>query len=77
MSKNVAGFEERLLAVQNIITDIEEKQLPLEESVSKYEEGMKLLIGLNHELEDVRQRLTVIRTSAEGKIIEENSVEKT
>ena len=71
MSGKAPGFEERLEEVQKIITAIEEQQLPLEESVAKYEQGMKLLNALDAELKDVRQRLTVIRESGEGRQAEE------
>lgn len=75
MNDKASGFEERLAAVQDIISAIEEQQLPLEESVAKYEEGMKLLTDLDHELKEVCQRLTVIRANAEGEISEESMVE--
>ena len=71
MSEKAPGFEERLGEVQKIITAIEEQQLPLEESVAKYEQGMKLLNALDAELKDVRQRLTVIRKSGENAQAEE------
>ena len=60
------GFEQKLEAVQRLIGQIESGALPLEESVKRYEEGMRLLKGLDAELQDYSRRLTVVRTGPEG-----------
>ena len=60
------GFEQKLEAVQRLIGQIESGALPLEESVKRYEEGMRLLKGLDAELQDYSRRLTVLRTGPEG-----------
>ena len=59
-------FEEKLEAVQRMITRIESGTLPLEESVRCYEEGMKLLKTLDQELQDYSRRLTVLVTGPDG-----------
>ena len=40
-------------------------KLPLEESLKKYEQGMKMLKQLEGQLEDVTRKLTVIRDGQE------------
>ena len=60
MTDKKKSFEERLQEVQEIIDRIEEGQLPLEESVRQFEEGMKTLSGLDEELKDMNRRLTVL-----------------
>ena len=60
------GFEQKLEAVQRLIGQIESGTLPLEESVKRYEEGMRLLKGLDAELQDYSRRLTGLRTGPEG-----------
>ena len=60
MTDEKKSFEERLQEVQEIIDRIEEGQLPLEESVRQFEEGMKTLSALDEELKDMNRRLTVL-----------------
>ncbi|MBO7663598.1 MAG: exodeoxyribonuclease VII small subunit [Clostridia bacterium] len=66
MEENKAGFEERLQRVQAMISDIEEGKLTLEDSVRRYEEGMKELNGLDAELKDLTRRLTILQSGPEG-----------
>ena len=66
MEENKAGFEESLQRVQAMISDIEEGKLPLEDSVRRYEEGMKELNRLDHELKDLTRRLTILQSGPEG-----------
>ena len=68
--KKEAGFEEKLEAVQQLISRIESGTLPLEESVRRYEEGMNLLKTLDAELQEYSRRLTVLRTGPDGKLQE-------
>ena len=59
-------FEARLQSVMNIVTQIEQGNLPLEESVRQYENGMKTLKALETELADMNRRLTVMQVGQEG-----------
>ena len=68
--KKEAGFEEKLEAVQQLISRIESGTLPLEESVRRYEEGMNLLKTLDAELQEYSRRLPVLRTGPDGKLQE-------
>ncbi len=68
--KKEAGFEEKLEAVQQLISRIESGTLPLEESVQRYEEGMNLLKTLDAELQEYSRRLTVLRTGPDGSMQE-------
>ncbi len=61
-----ATFEEKLEAVQRMISRIESGTLPLEDSVRCYEEGMGLLKALDQELQDYSRRLTVLQTGPDG-----------
>ena len=65
MSDQKKSFEERLQDVQEIISRIEEGKLPLEDSVKKFEAGMKTLAGLDEELKDMNRRLTVLQDGGE------------
>lgn len=59
------SFEEQLQSVEAILSSLEDGKLPLEESLKKYEQGMKLLKQLETQLEDVTRKLTVIRDGQE------------
>lgn len=58
-------YEERLDQAEALVREMEAGQLPLEQLVARYEEGIKLLNGLEKELADVTRRLTMIRNGQE------------
>ena len=66
MNEEKRSFEERLQAVQEIISRIEGGTIPLEESVQQYEEGMKQLNALDEELNGISRRLTVLQSGKDG-----------
>ena len=59
-------FEARLQQVQEMIAQIESGTLPLEQSVKQYEEGMKILSGLDRELNEMNRRLSVLQDGKES-----------
>lgn len=65
MTEEKGTFEERLQAVQGIISQIEEGKLSLEDSVKQFESGMKTLAELDEELKDMNRRLTVLKDGRE------------
>ncbi|MBR0513265.1 MAG: exodeoxyribonuclease VII small subunit [Clostridia bacterium] len=66
--KETLSFEERLQSVQNLAERIESGKLSLEDSVREYEEGMKILAGLDQELKEMNRRLTVLRDGKETEV---------
>lgn len=65
-TKKKPSFEERLNQVETLIAAMESGQMPLEEAIGKYEEGMKALTALEKELAAAQQKLTVLRKAADG-----------
>lgn len=65
-AKKKQTFEERLAQVEALITDMESGSLGLEDALKRYEEGMAALTALEKELQSAQQRLTVLRTAADG-----------
>ena len=63
-----AGFEERLQQAETLIAEIESGELSLEDSVTKYEEGMRSLAELEEELKEMNRRITVLRDGKEEKL---------
>lgn len=64
--KKQLSFEEKLQQVEQMISLMEDGKMPLEELLTQYEEGMKVLSGLEKELTTAQQRLTVLRQGADG-----------
>ena len=58
------SFEEALLELENIVAAMEEEQLPLEELVTRYEKGSKLLARCETVLASARKRLQTISAKA-------------
>ena len=59
------SFEDRLQALDRLVEEMEAGSLSLEDSLNRYEEGMKLL-SLEEQLQAAEQRLTVLRKAADG-----------
>mgnify|MGYP004574341699 CR=1 FL=1 len=56
MSKE--NFEESMKKLESIVTELETSNLSLDESVSKFEEGMKLSKQCNKMLEEANETIT-------------------
>lgn len=65
-AKKKLTFEERLAHTEALISEMENGALPLEEALRRYEEGMAALTELEKELQSAHQRLTVLRSAADG-----------
>ena len=65
-AKKKQTFEERLTQVESLIAEMEGGALPLEDALTRYEEGMQALTALEKELLSAQQRLTVLRRAADG-----------
>ena len=65
-SKKKLTFEEQLAGVEALISQMESGGMPLEESLTRYEEGMKALAALEKELAEATQKVTVLRRSLDG-----------
>ncbi len=69
-AKKKPSFEDQLNALEQLISGMEKGEMPLEESLRAYEEGMKMASQLEQELQSATQRLTVLRTGKDGEDIE-------
>lgn len=69
MSKD--NFEESMEKLENIVVELENGKLNLDESVKKFEEGMKIARQCNTILEDAEKKITIL-LEEDGKIKEEN-----
>lgn len=63
-------FEEAMKELETIANDLEKGDLSLEESVAKFEEGMKLSKQCNDIIEKAEKKITIL-LQKDGKIEEE------
>ena len=69
------SFEETIKELEKIATELENGDLSLEDSVSKFEEGMKLSKSASDYLENAEKRITILLKDGE-EIKEENFVQE-
>ncbi len=65
-SDNAPNFEEAMARLDEIVNQMEEEQLPLEDMVRVYEEGVKLLKICRKRIESARARVERINASADN-----------
>ena len=61
------SFEEAMESLDSIVNSLEGERLPLEEMVTAYERGMKLLRVCRTRIDSARQRVELITADLEGK----------
>jgi exodeoxyribonuclease VII small subunit len=57
---NPAKFEDLLARLEEIVTDIENADLPLEKLLASYEEGMRLVKACGDKLTDAEQKVEIL-----------------
>lgn len=65
------NFEESMKKLEIIVTELENGNLNLDESVKKFEEGMKIAKQCNNILEETEKKITIL-LEKDGKFVEEN-----
>lgn len=69
------NFEEAMKKLEQITAELEKGDLSLDESVKKFEEGIKLSKKCNKILEDSEKRINILINN-DGNITEENFLPK-
>ena len=69
MSKE--NFEESMKKLEEIVVELENGNLNLDESVSKFEEGMKIAKQCNNMLETAEKKITIL-LEKDGELKEES-----
>ena len=60
-------FEDAMERLEEIIKDLEQGELPLEDSLKAFEEGMQLLKFCSNKLEEAEKKVTMLVQEGEGK----------
>ena len=68
--ENKKSFEENLKELEENVKSIEEGELPLKETLEKFENGLRLSKLCTEELETAQQKIEKL-TQKEGKVVSE------
>ena len=66
------SFEEMMQNLEVIAKDLESGDLSLDDSVKKFEEGMRISKECSKILEDAEKKITILTKDSEGNLKEEN-----
>lgn len=66
------SFEEQISELEKIINELENGNLNLDDSVVKFEEGMKISKECNKMLENAEKKITILLNGENGEIDEED-----
>lgn len=66
------SFEEKMKKLEEIATELEKGDLDLDNSVAKFEEGMKLSKECSEMLEKAEKKITMLIKGENGELAEEN-----
>ncbi|MCP0886423.1 exodeoxyribonuclease VII small subunit [Ligilactobacillus sp. WILCCON 0076] len=76
MTKQTMSFEENLTRLDQIVTQLEKGDTPLEDAMTQFQEGMVLSKKLEETLKDAEKTLTkIIDDNGEEQLFEEKSDE--
>ena len=66
------SFEEQIGELEKIINELENGNLNLDQSVEKFEEGMKISKECNKMLESAEKRITILLNNQDDEVKEED-----
>jgi len=69
-------FEERLERLEELGEDIRRNDIPLDDAIKAFEEGVKLAKALEKDLEKVESRIEILMNRADGEDDEEEDDEE-
>lgn len=67
-SKDGPSFEQAIQRLEKIVADMETAELPLEDVLKKYEEGMRLVRFCSQKLEEAEKKIELLTKKADGSI---------
>ncbi|MCD6272738.1 MAG: exodeoxyribonuclease VII small subunit [Deltaproteobacteria bacterium] len=63
-------FEKAISLLEQIVQDLETGDLPLEEALKKFEEGVKLSKTCSRKLDETEKKIIILRENNSGKLSE-------
>ncbi len=64
-------FEKAMEQLEGIVRELETGELPLEQSIKKFEAGIKLSKFCNEKLDETEKRVTILLRDSAGNVSEE------
>jgi exodeoxyribonuclease VII small subunit len=64
------SFEQSIKQLEEIVQELEAGDLPLEQAIRKFEEGMELSKFCTQKLEETEQRITLLTQNDRGQAVE-------
>jgi len=72
---SMKGFEERLQRLEALGEQIRKTDIPLDEALAAFEEGIRLARALENDLEKIESRIEILMNSAEAPVSESPELE--
>lgn len=69
-NKKTGNFEESMKKLEEIVVELEKGELNLDQSVEKFEEGMKISKECNNMLQNAEKRISILLEN-DGEVTEE------
>jgi exodeoxyribonuclease VII small subunit len=63
-------FEHSMKQLEQIVAELESGDLPLEQALKKFEEGMELSRFCSQKLEETERRITLLMRDKDGQLVE-------
>jgi exodeoxyribonuclease VII small subunit len=63
-------FEQSMKQLEQIVLELESGDLPLEQALKKFEEGMELSRFCSQKLDETERRITQLMQNSSGRIVE-------
>lgn len=64
------SFEQSMKQLEQIVAELESGELPLEQAIRKFEEGMELSKFCSQKLEETERRITLLVRDGTGRVFE-------
>ena len=71
MAEKTINFEESMKDLESIVQELESGKLDLDNSMKKFEEGMKISKDCSNYLEKAEKKITLLVQGANGEVAEE------
>ena len=71
MKDNKLNFEDTMENLEKIVQELEKGDLNLDDSITKFEEGMKLSKAASNYLEEAEKKITMLVSDSEGNVSEQ------
>lgn len=69
LARNGLTFESAIQRLEKIVADMEEAELPLEDVLKRYEEGIRLVRFCSQKLDEAEKKIEVLTKKTDGSVL--------